>query len=61
MTTWITDDNGNRASVEYFGSRARAEAACKHKITRSRPVSNTNPAPRLTVHDGVATATKRDR
>ena len=27
MTTWITDDNGNRASVEYFGTRAKAEAA----------------------------------
>lgn len=29
MTTWITDDNGNRASVEYWGSKEAAEASLK--------------------------------
>ena len=27
MTTWITDSNGNRASVELYGSEAAARAA----------------------------------
>jgi hypothetical protein len=27
MTTWITDANGNRASVEYWGSEAKAQAS----------------------------------
>ena len=27
MTTWITDEKGNRASVEYFGSEEAARAA----------------------------------
>lgn len=27
MTTWITDANGNRASVEYYGSEDAARAA----------------------------------
>jgi len=27
MTTWITDNNGNRASAEYFGSEEKARAA----------------------------------
>lgn len=25
--TWLTDENGNRCSVEYFGSREEAQAA----------------------------------
>jgi len=29
MTTWITDDNGNRASVEYWGSVEAAEESLK--------------------------------
>ena len=27
MTTWITDDNGNRASIEYWGSEEAAKAS----------------------------------
>lgn len=27
MTTWITDDRGNRCSVEYWGSEEKARAA----------------------------------
>jgi len=27
MTTWITDDNGNRASITYWGDEARARAS----------------------------------
>ncbi len=27
MTDWLTDDNGNRCSVDYFGSREAAQAA----------------------------------
>ncbi len=27
MTTWITDDKGNRCSVEYWGSEAAARKA----------------------------------
>jgi hypothetical protein len=27
MTTWITDENGNRASIEYWGSKEKAREA----------------------------------
>ena len=27
MTTWITDTNGNRASVEHWGSKENAQAS----------------------------------
>ena len=29
MTKWITDDKGNRASIEYWGSKKAAEASLK--------------------------------
>jgi hypothetical protein len=39
MTTWITDDHGNRASVEYWGSKENAEASLK-TLTNCRNCMN---------------------
>jgi len=42
MTTWITDDNGNEASVEYWGSVEAAEASLKTLVNCRNCTNCTN-------------------
>ena len=56
----VHDESGrcDKAEIVSLNASKAALAACKHKITLSRPAHpENNPAPRLTVAGGVATVT----